>query len=95
MNRFANETTDCHQGCQMAYFRTKNPNFGSFLRDLQWKMLVIFLAIWSILWPFGIFCGHLLNVVVMWYIFPRFGMLYKEKSGNLDCHKNLGRRRRC
>jgi hypothetical protein len=27
--------------------------------------------------PFGIFCGLLL-------IFPRFGMLYQEKSGNPD-----------
>jgi hypothetical protein len=27
------------------------------------------------LWPFG-------NVVVIWYIFPRFGILCQEKSGN-------------
>jgi hypothetical protein len=46
-------------------------------------MLVYFLviwnilptAIWYILWPFG-------NVVVSWYIFPRFGKLCQEKSGN-------------
>jgi hypothetical protein len=24
----------------------------------------------------------LLNFVVFWYIFPRFGILYQEKSGN-------------
>jgi Na+/H+-dicarboxylate symporter len=30
-----------------------------------------------ILWPFG-------NVVVSWYIFPRFGILCQEKSGNPD-----------
>jgi hypothetical protein len=43
----------------------------------------------------GIFCGHLVNVpafwymlwsfatfVVVWFIFPHFGMLYREKSGN-------------
>jgi hypothetical protein len=45
--------------------------------------------------PFGLFYGHLLNFVAIWYIawligivyghlvyFPRFGMLYKKKSGN-------------
>jgi hypothetical protein len=31
--------------------------------------------------PFGIFCGHLVNFMVIWYVFPRFGMLYNEKSG--------------
>jgi hypothetical protein len=35
------------QGCQMAYFRTKNSNLGKFWRVLEWKMLV------------GILYGHL------------------------------------
>jgi ABC-type dipeptide/oligopeptide/nickel transport system permease component len=30
---------------------------------------------WYILWLFYLFCGHLVY-------FPRFGMLYQEKSGN-------------
>jgi hypothetical protein len=34
-----------------------------------------FTVIWYILWPFG-------NVVVIWYIFPRFGVLCQEKSGS-------------
>jgi hypothetical protein len=34
-----------------------------------------FTVIWYILWPF---C----NVVVIWFIFPRFGILCQEKSGN-------------
>jgi hypothetical protein len=29
----------------------------------------------AILWPIG-------NLVVIWYIFPRFGKLYQQKSGN-------------
>jgi hypothetical protein len=29
-----------------------------------------------------IFCGHLVYFVVIWYIFPRFVMMYQEKSGN-------------
>jgi hypothetical protein len=32
-------------------------------------------AIWYILWSFG-------NFEAIWYIFPRFGILCKEKSGN-------------
>jgi hypothetical protein len=31
---------------------------------------------WYILWTFGLFCGA----------FPRFGMLYHEKSGNPDAN---------
>jgi hypothetical protein len=34
-----------NQGCQMGHFQTKTPKFCS---DLQWKMLVYFMAIWSI-----------------------------------------------
>jgi hypothetical protein len=37
--------------------------------------LEYFTVIWYTLWPFG-------NVVVIWYIFPRLGMLCQEKSGN-------------
>jgi hypothetical protein len=58
------------QGCQMAYFQTKNPNLVKFLRVLKWKMLVYFMAIWSIFRSFGIFCGHLVYFTVNWYIFP-------------------------
>jgi hypothetical protein len=41
----------------------------------------------SILWLFGIFCGHLVYLMVIWYIFSRFGMLYAEKSGNPGARK--------
>jgi hypothetical protein len=34
------------------------------------------------LWQFGLFYGNLVYFVVIWYIFLRFGMFYKEKSGN-------------
>jgi hypothetical protein len=47
------------------------------------------LRVENILWPFGIFLrpfGIFLwpfgNVVVFWHIFPRFGILCLEKSGN-------------
>jgi hypothetical protein len=58
------------QGCQMAHFRTKNFNLDKFLRVLQWKILVYYMAMWSILWLFNIFCGHLVYFMVIWYIFP-------------------------
>jgi hypothetical protein len=67
----------------MAYFQPKNPNLVTFWRVLQWKMLVYFMAIWSILQPlgmyifhpFGLFSGYLVS------IFP-FCIAYQEKSGN-------------
>jgi hypothetical protein len=40
------------------------------------------MTIWSILWPLEILNGHLVYFVVIWYISPRFGILYQEKSGN-------------
>jgi hypothetical protein len=61
-------------------------NYGAFCVPLVYLIyghLVSFMAIryslWPfvtcIVWPFGIFCGHLVY-------FSRFGMLYKEKFGN-------------
>jgi hypothetical protein len=47
------------------------------LEDFEWKMLVYFMVIWYILWPFD-------NVVVIWYIFHRFGIFWQEKSGNSE-----------
>jgi hypothetical protein len=42
----------------MAYFQIKNTNLGKFLMEdvgLFCGHLVYFVAIWSILWPFGLF----------------------------------------
>jgi hypothetical protein len=39
------------------------------------------MAFWNI-WTFGTFYGHLVILVLIWFIFPRFGILCKEKSGN-------------
>jgi hypothetical protein len=75
-----------NQGCQMVCFQTQNPNLGKFWRVLQWKMLEYCMAIWSILRPLEIVYGHLVYLVFIWYIFPRFGILYQEKSGNPGCH---------
>jgi hypothetical protein len=66
----------------MVYFHTKNPYLGKFWRALEWKILAYFIPIWNILWANGISFG---NCVVIWYIFPRFGILSQEKSGNPGC----------
>jgi hypothetical protein len=81
---------DQEQGCQMAFFQAKHPNLGKFWMVLQWKMLVFFMDIWSILrpfgipivWPFGTLWGNS-------YIFPRVGKLYQEKSGNPEQELNF------
>jgi hypothetical protein len=62
-------------------------------------MLIHYTAIWYIVWPFGIICGHSVYFVVIWYILrsfgvfcgdlvhlTRFGILYKEKSGSPASH---------
>jgi hypothetical protein len=69
----------------MVYFQTKNPNLGKFSRGLHWKRLlgilhgrlVYFTDIGYNLWP-------LVYLMVIWYIFSRFGKYYREKSGNPD-----------
>jgi hypothetical protein len=58
------------QGCQMVCFQTKNPNLGQFWKVMQWKILVYFMDTWSILRSFVIFYRHLVELVVIWYIFP-------------------------
>jgi hypothetical protein len=45
-------------------------NDGIFYDHLEY-----FTVIWYILWQFG-------NVVIILYIFPRFGIFCQEKSGN-------------
>jgi hypothetical protein len=66
----------------MVCFQIKNPNLGKFGMVLQWKMLVYLMETWSFLRSFVIFYGHLVQFVVIWHIFPHFGILYQEKSGN-------------
>jgi hypothetical protein len=55
----------------MVYFQTKNPNLGKFWRALELKVLLF--IIWSILQPFGIFYGHLVYFMDIWYILWTFG----------------------
>jgi hypothetical protein len=60
----------------------KIPNLRTFLRALEWKMLVYFMAVWNILPQCGRFYGNLVRFVVIGNIFPPFGMMYQEHYGN-------------
>jgi hypothetical protein len=66
-NKPSGNTTQ--QGCQMAYFQNKNPNLGNFWGLWQWKMLLYFMAIGSILRQLGLVCGHLVYFMVIWHTF--------------------------
>jgi hypothetical protein len=66
----------------MVCFQTKNPNLGKFWRAFELKIVVYFMVIRNILRSFGVFLWPFGNVAVIWYIFPRFGILCLEKSGN-------------
>jgi hypothetical protein len=62
-------------------FKPEIPIWVNFWRDLQWNMFVRML-IWSILllfgvfWSLGIFSGHLVYFVAIWYILWPLGIFY-------------------
>jgi hypothetical protein len=60
----------------MVYFQTKNPNLGKLWRVLKWNMSVYYVAIWSILWSFGVFYRHLVYFMVIWYMLWTFLTFY-------------------
>jgi hypothetical protein len=75
------------QGCQMAYFKTKNPNLGRFWGDLQWKMLDYFMAFWSILQSFGIGISWLFGIFSpFWYVVSR-KIWQPRQSPPFDLHR--------
>jgi hypothetical protein len=78
-------------------FSNQKSKFGHILEGLANEDVGIFSALLSILsilqqmlYFMAIWCIYL---VVFWYIFSRFGMLYREKSGNPDWP--LERRGKC
>jgi hypothetical protein len=72
----------------MVCFQSKNPNLGKFWRALDWKKWIYFMVIGNILRRLGIFYDHLEHFVFIWYIFSCFGIMEKEKSGNLAVGTN-------
>jgi hypothetical protein len=67
----------------MVCFQTKNPNLGKFWMVFQQKMLVHLVAIWSILWLFGIFNGQWVYFLFIWYIFPILVICSKKNMATL------------
>jgi hypothetical protein len=70
------------QDCQIVYFQTKYTQIWEILEGLKMENVGTFYGhleyntdVWHILEPFD-------NLVAIWYIFPRFGILHQEKSGN-------------
>jgi hypothetical protein len=77
-NRRINLTTGLPDGL----FSNQKSKFWSILEGLRMENAGIFYGhleyftiIWYLLWPLG-------NVVVIWYIFPRFGILCQDESGS-------------
>jgi hypothetical protein len=60
----------------MVYFQTKDAKFGKILECLAMEDVGKFYGISSILLPFGIFYGHLVNFVVILVYFMPFGIFY-------------------
>jgi hypothetical protein len=46
-------------------------------------MFKYLMAIWNFSWRFGIFCDRFVHFVFIWNICSGFGIMYKEKSGNI------------
>jgi hypothetical protein len=62
-------------------------NFGGTCNGRCWYILWAFGL--RILRPIGLLCGHLVYFMALGYIFPGFGMLYQEKSGNPDLQREF------
>jgi hypothetical protein len=71
----------------MVCFQTKNPNLGTFLRALDWKMLIYFMAIWNILRTFGKCYDHFVRFVLIRYIFPVLVTRTNKNLATLDRSK--------
>jgi hypothetical protein len=85
LNRRKNGDRRCLPRTRVARWFVFKPKIPIWV-NLLWKILLYFMTIRPILWPLEIFCGHLVYFVVIWYIFPRFGILDEEKSGNPATH---------
>jgi hypothetical protein len=76
----------------MVYLHFKKiPSFGVFLNALQRNIFVYFMAIWYILWPFGVlwpsglFCGQLVNVhfpILVWFTEKNLATLVHHWPGD-------------
>jgi hypothetical protein len=73
-------------------FKNQRSNFGKLWTVLQWKMLVLLWPSLPILPPNGIFNGHLVHFVVIWYIFFPFWYVVPIKIWQPWAHSGRGGR---
>jgi hypothetical protein len=87
---FSGVSNGLFQGCQMAYFQTKNPDLGKFGRSCDDRCWYIpNMDICSSLGLIRIFRGHLVLIMVIWYISPVLvNVLSQEKSGTPGLFKS-------
>jgi hypothetical protein len=65
----------------MIFFHTKNPDKNKFRSALECKMPVyIFYGHLVFIRQFGDCCCQLVHFEIIWHIFPRFGIFYRQKS---------------
>jgi hypothetical protein len=72
----------CIPGLPDGIFSNQISQLGSILEGLVMEDVGISNGYLVFLRLLDIFYEHLLYFLVIWYIYPRFGMLYQEKSGN-------------
>jgi hypothetical protein len=70
-------------------FRPKITILGKFWKAWQWKMLVFFVANFSILLPNGSFYGHLVHFVVIWLFFPVLVCRAEKNLATLVCTRKI------
>jgi hypothetical protein len=78
----AQSVTGSVSGLPDGLFSNRKSKFGYILDGLALEDVGIFYGHLVHLWSFLIFNGHLVYFVVIWYIFPHFGISYQEKAGN-------------
>jgi hypothetical protein len=64
------------------FFLDQKSQFGYILDDLGIENVDIYSGHLEYFTSFGYILRAFDNFVVIWYIFPHFGILYREKTGN-------------
>jgi hypothetical protein len=68
-------------GLPDGFFSDQKSQLGYILEDIGMKIVVIYSGHLEYFTTIGLLLRTFGNFVVIWYIFPRLGILYQEKSG--------------
>jgi hypothetical protein len=72
----------CDPGLPDGLFACQKSQFWYIFEGLGMEYFGMSFVQFLFLMPFGVFYGHLVYYVLVWYIFSKFGMFYEEKSGS-------------